>query len=409
MTQFSYKAADQSGKIVTGTQDASDEKGVVAVLQAQGYIPIRITSNAGVSSRLSLRWEKSIFGFLKKVSDRDILRFTEDLASLLGAGLTLDRSLQILRDAADKPALKTLLGEVLKAVQKGGYLSDALADHPGEFSQFYVNMVKAGEAGGFLDLILERMNIYLRDIKDLKDYIVSAMIYPLFLICIGGISILVLLTYVIPKFAVIFADLGQAIPLSTQVLLGTAAFFQKYFLLLLFIVAVLIFLWRRFSKSPAGRYRIDSWLTSLPVVGGFIQELETARFARTLATLIKSGVPILGSLTLVQGVIRNRVIARSIDVIRERVREGDALSKPLADSDRFPQLAAQMITVGEETGRLDEMLFKIGDIYEKKVRSFIKRGMSLMEPAVILAMGIIVGFIVISMLMAIFSMNDMPF
>ena len=409
MTQFSYKATDQSGKIVTGTQDASDEKGVVAALQAQGYIPIRITSSAKVSSRLSFRWEKSIFGFQKKVSDKDILRLTEGLATLLDSGLPLDRSLQILRDASDKKGLKSVLNDVLKAVQKGSYLSDALADHPKRFSRFYVNMVKAGEAGGFLDLILERMSVYLRDIKDLKDYIVSAMIYPLFLVCIGGISILVLLTYVIPKFAVIFADLGQAIPLSTQILLSTAAFFQKYVLLLLAIFAALIFFWRQFSKSPSGRYRIDSFLTTLPVAGEFIQELETARFARTLGTLIKSGVPILGSLTLVQGVIRNQVIAQSLDVIRERVREGDALSKPLADSDRFPQLAAQMITVGEETGRLDEMLFKIGDIYEKKVRNFIKRGMSLMEPAVILAMGIIVGFIVISMLMAIFSMNDMPF
>ena len=409
MTLFSYKATDQTGKIVTGTQDASDEKGVVAALQAQGYIPIRITSSAKASSRLSSGWEKSIFGVLKKVSEKDILRFTEDLATLLDSGLPLDRSLQILRDASDKKGLKSVLNDVLKAVQKGSDLSDALANHPKRFSRFYVNMVKAGEAGGFLDLILKRMSIYLNDIKDLKDYIVSAMIYPLFLICIGGISILVLLTYVIPKFAVIFADLGQAIPFSTQLLLSTAAFFQRYVLLLLAGFAAVIFLWRRFSMTPAGRYRIDSFLTTLPVVGGFIQELETARFARTLGTLIKSGVPILGSLTLVQGVIRNRVIAESLDFIRERVREGDALSKPLADSDMFPKLATQMIIVGEETGRLDEMLFKIGDIYEKKVRNLIKKGMSLMEPAVILTMGIIIGFIVISMLMAIFSMNDMPF
>jgi general secretion pathway protein F len=409
MAQFSYKATDQTGKIVTGTQDASDEKGVVAALQAQGYIPIRITSSAKASSRLSSGWEKSIFGVLKKVSEKDILRFTEDLATLLDSGLPLDRSLQILRDASDKKGLKSVLNDVLKAVQKGSDLSDALANHPKRFSRFYVNMVKAGEAGGFLDLILKRMSIYLNDIKDLKDYIVSAMIYPLFLICIGGISILILLTYVIPKFAVIFADLGQAIPFSTQLLLSTAAFFQRYVLLLLAGFAAAIFLWRRFSMTPAGRYRIDSFLTTLPVVGGFIQELETARFARTLGTLIKSGVPILGSLTLVQGVIRNRVIAESLDFIRERVREGDALSKPLADSDMFPKLATQMIIVGEETGRLDEMLFKIGDIYEKKVRNFIKKGMSLMEPAVILTMGIIIGFIVISMLMAIFSMNDMPF
>jgi general secretion pathway protein F len=409
MAQFSYKAADQNGRVVTGTQDASDEKGVVAALQAQDYTPIRITPGDGASTLFSLKREKGAFRFLNRVSDRDVLRFTEDLATLLGAGLTLDRSLQILRDAANKQALKSLIAGVLKTVQKGGYLSDALPDHPGEFSQFYVNMVKAGEAGGFLDLVLERMSTYLRDIKDLKDYIISAMIYPLFLVCIGGISILVLLTYVIPKFAVIFEDLGQTIPLSTQLLLGAGAFFQKYVFLLLAVFAALIFFWHRFSRTTAGRTRIDSMLTRLPVVGGFVQELETARFARTLGTLIKSGVPILGSLTLVQGVIRNRVIAKSLDLIRERVREGEALSIPLADSGRFPQLAAQMITVGEETGRLDEMLFKIGDIYEIKVRSFIKRGMSLLEPVVILGMGILVGFIVISMLMAIFSMNDMPF
>jgi general secretion pathway protein F len=235
------------------------------------------------------------------------------------------------------------------------------------------------------------------------------MIYPMFLLFVGGISIIVLLIYVIPKFSVIFADLGQAIPLSTQLLLNSAELFRSHFPLLISIFAAVIFLCRRFSMTSSGRYRIDSFLTRLPVVGAFTQELETARFARTLGTLLRSGVPLLGSLTLVQGVIRNRVIAESLDFIRERVREGEALSKPLADSGRFPSLATQMITVGEETGRLDEMLFNIGDIYEKKVRNFIKKGMSLMEPVVILAMGIIVGFIVISMLMAIFSMNDMPF
>ena len=409
MAQFSYKAADQNGKVITGTQDATDEKGVVAALQAQGYIPIRITPAAGTSAWFSPKWGKGQFRLLKKVSDGDILRFTEDLASLLEAGLTLDRSLQVLRDAADKEVLKHLIVEVLKAVQKGGYLSDALADHPQEFSHFYVNMVKAGEAGGFLDLVLGRLSTFLKDVKELKDYIFAAMIYPLFLVCIGGISIIVLLTYVIPKFAIIFADLGQALPLSTQVLLGAAAFFKKYFIWLLVIIAALVPLWLRFSRTPAGRYRIDSILTRLPVAGGFIQELETARFARTLGTLIKSGVPILGSLALVQGVIRNQVMAQSLDLIQERVREGEALSKPLADSGRFPQLATQIITVGEETGQLDEMLFKIGDIYEQRVKSFIKKGMSLLEPIVILVMGIMVGFIVISMLMAIFSMNDMPF
>ncbi len=409
MTLFSYKATDQNGKIVTGSQDASDEKAMVSSLQAQGYFPIRIISAGKASSHLPFNWERGGSRILKKISDKDILRFTEDLSTLLNAGLTLDRSLEILRDEFGKQVIRSILSDVLQSVKEGSYLSDALANHPKEFSQFYVNMIKAGETGGVLDLILERMSIYLRDIRELKDYMVSAMIYPLFLLFVGGISMLILLTYVIPKFAVVFSDLGQAIPLSTQLLLGTAGFFRKYFIFILSFFAAAVFLCRRFAMTSSGRYRIDSFFTKLPVTGTFIQELETARFARTLGTLIKSGVPILGSLTLVQGVVRNRLIAESLEIIRERVRKGDALSKPLVDSDMFPPLATQMITVGEETGRLDEMLFKIGDIYEKKVRNSVRRGMSLMEPIVILAMGIIVGFIVISMLMAVFSMNDMPF
>ena len=409
MTLFTYKAADADGRIVTGSQDAADEQGVVAHLRALGYVPIRVASAGGAPSPLSLGGKRLALPSLKRVSDKDVLRFTEDLATLLGSGLTLDRSLRILRDAADNPALQAVLGDVLKAVQKGTDLSDALAEHPGAFSQFYVNMVKAGEAGGFLHAILDRMSTYLRDVRELKDYVVSAMVYPLFLLAIGGASILILLTYVLPKFAVIFADMGQAVPLPTQLLLGAASFLREYFALLLAAAAAGIFLARRFLATEWGRYRVDALLRRLPVAGSFVQELETARFARTLGTLIRSGVPILGSLTLVQGVTRNRVIAESLDAIRERVREGDTLARPMADSHMFPPLATQMVTVGEETGRLDEMLIRIGDIYEKKVRSFIKKAMSLLEPVVILAMGIVIGFVVISMLMAIFSMNDLPF
>jgi len=409
MTLFTYKAADPEGRMITGTQDAADEQGVVSHLRTLGYVPIRVASTAGAASPLSLGGRRLALPSLKRVSDKDVLRFTEDLATLLGSGLTLDRSLRILRDAADNPALESVLADVLKAVQKGTDLSDAIAEHPGAFSQFYVNMVKAGEAGGFLHAILERMSTYLREVQELKDYVVSAMVYPLFLLVIGGVSILILLTYVLPKFAVIFDDLGQAIPLSTQLLLGAASLFREYFLLLLAGAAAVVFAARRFFATEWGRYRVDALLRRLPLAGTLVQEFETARFARTLGTLIKSGVPILGSLTLVQGVTRNRVIAESLDAIRERVREGDTLSRPMADSHMFPPLATQMVTVGEETGRLDEMLIRIGDIYEKKVRSFIKKAMSLLEPVVILAMGIVIGFVVISMLMAIFSMNDLPF
>ena len=409
MPTYLYKATDSSGKVLNGSLEAEGEKGVVTELHDMGFIPIRIALSKGSGKRLDVDISKQISSFLKGVSSKDILAFTQDLSTLLESGLPVDRALSILIEAAEKEKVKEVVGDILKTVQGGGYLSDAMAKHPKVFSTFYVNMVKAGEAGGVLESVLGRLGAFLESSQELKDYIKSALVYPLFLVFVGGASIIILLTFVIPKFSVIFSDMGQAIPFSTRFLLDLSEVLRTYWWVMLGgLVAIFLFL-RRYFSTRAGRLRLDRNKLSFPVVGGLVRKIEVARFARTLGTLTKSGVPILQALVLVKDIIGNRVIAKSMEEVYDKVKEGDKLSKPLSDSGIFPSLAIQMITVGEETGRLDGMLLRVAENYEKMVKDTVKRFISLLEPAMILAMGLVVGFVVISMLMAIFSMNEMPF
>ena len=409
MPTYLYKATDSAGKVVNGSLEAEEEKGVVAELHNMGFIPIRIVLSKGSGKALDFDISKQISSFLKGVSSKDILAFTQDLSTLLESGLPVDRAISILIDAAEKEKVKEVVGDILKTVQGGGYLSDAMAKHPKVFSTFYVNMVRAGEAGGVLESVLGRLGAFLESSQDLKDYIKSALVYPLFLVFVGGASIIILLTFVIPKFSIIFSDMGQAIPFSTRFLLGLSEVLRAYWWIILGGLGTAFFFLRRYFSTPAGRLRLDRNKLGLPVAGELVKKIEVARFARTFGTLTKSGVPILQALVLVKDIIGNRVIAKSMEEVYDRVKEGDKLSKPLSDSGVFPSLAIQMITVGEETGRLDSMLLRVAENYEKMVRDTVKRFISLLEPAMILAMGLVVGFVVISMLMAIFSMNEMPF
>ena len=409
MPIYLYKATDSSGEIVSGSLEAEREKGVVAELHNMGFIPIRIALSKGGAKRFNVDISKQITSFFRGVSGKDILAFTQDLSTLLESGLPIDRAFSILIDATEKENMKEMVGDILKSVQGGGYLSDAMAKHPKVFSKFYVNMVRAGEAGGVLESVLDRLGAFLESSQDLKDYIKSAMVYPLFLVFVGGASIIILLTFVIPKFSIIFSDMGQAIPFTTRFLLGLSEVLRTYWWVILGGLGAIFFFLRRYLITEAGRLRLDRNKLSLPIAGELVKKIEVARFARTLGTLTKSGVPILHALVLVKDIIGNRVIAKSMEKVYERVKEGEKLSIPLSDSGVFPSLAIQMITVGEETGSLDSMLLRVAENYEKMVKDTVKRFISLLEPAMILAMGLVVGFVVISMLMAIFSMNEMPF
>jgi type II secretion system protein F len=409
MGMYTYKATDSSGKLIKGVLDAADERGAVRRLQEMGYIPIRVFSGGGKAGGIFKDIQRSVLSAFRQVSSRDIMMFTQDLSTLLGAGLPVDKALAIQKEVTENEKLKEIIDNVLDSVKSGSYLSEALAKYPGIFSKLYVNMVKAGESGGVMGEVLMRLGLFLEDTVDLKDYIKSALVYPIFLVLVGGISIVILLTFVIPKFSIIFSDMGQSLPLSTVILLSFSNILRKgWFLFLGGGIVVIIWL-RRYGRTEVGRVRFDRFKMAVPVIGKLIQSIEVSRFTRTLGTLQNSGVPILQALILAKDIVENRIMYRAMEKISERVKEGDRLSTSLREIPFFPALAVQMITIGEETGSLGEMLLRIAENYEKTVKTMVKRLISFLEPAMILAMGLIVGFIVISMLMAIFSINELPF
>ncbi len=404
MPEFLYKATTLGGETVEGLMDGKDEESIIQGLHRLGYIPIRITSTQ--ERRPSLR----LSSFLpQRVGVKNLLIFTQELSTLISAGLPLDRSLGILGTLTENERLSEAVKDVLKRIEGGNSLAEALGNHPRIFSKLYVNMVKAGESGGFLEVILSRLAQYLQSTKEIRDYLISVMIYPLILMMVSGVSIVILMTFVIPRFARIFSDMGQAIPLSTQIMLSISYSIKSYWWIGLGIILMIYLGLRIYNQDEERRLRWDKFKLRWVAIGDLIKKVEVARFSRTLGTLIQSGVSILPALNLVKEISQNRVISRSIALVHDRLREGKAISKSLEEAGVFPPLAVHLISVGEETGKLDAMLIKVAESYEENVRNTIKRFVSLLEPLIILVMGAVVGFIVISMLLAIFSINEIPF
>ncbi len=337
-----------------------------------------------------------------------MLVFTQELSTLVSAGLPIDRSLDILGTLTENVRLKEVVKDVLNRIQEGSSLAEALGQYPRIFPKVYVNMVKAGESGGFLETILSRLALYLQSTKEIQEYLVSVMIYPLILTIVSGISIAILVTFVIPKFAKIFTDMGQAIPLPTQIVLSFSHLVTAYWWAGLGIVALLYFGLKMYTKDEERKWKWDSFKLRWAAVGDIIKKLEAARFARTLGTLLESGVSILPALTLVKEISQNQAVSRSIAHVHDRLRGGKGISKSLEETGVFPPLAIHMIGVGEETGRLDEMLIKVAETYEENVQTTIKRFVSLLEPLIIVVMGVVVFFIVMSILLAILSINEIP-
>ncbi len=397
MAIFTYKATTTQGAITEGFIEAIDEKSAVERLRNSGLIPLKISSSAGTEKRrFSLKSKKG-----------EILIFTTELSALLSAGLPLDRSLNILSQISEDSHLKSVIQSILKSIREGNSFSEALMKHPDIFPRIYINMIRAGEVGGVLDVVLDKLNEYLESSKELKDHIFSAMIYPAILLFTGSISIIVLLTYVLPKFSVIFAELGTSLPLSTEIVLAFSNSLKSSWWLILILHIAGIFIFKNYLKIPSGRYKWD--LIKLKLFKDIITKLETARFCRTLGTLLKSGVPLLQALNNSKEVVNNQVISSAIDMVSKGAKEGKGVSEPLLKANIFPELALSMIKVGEETGQLDEMLLKVATTYEKSLRLTIKRFISFIEPVMILFMGLIIGFIVLAMLMAIFSITEIPF
>jgi len=407
MPQFHYQATTPQGKIVEGVMEASEERTVVARLHDQGYLPLRIGLPGQGRPKASLaQFSLPEISLPGKVRQRDLLVMTQELATLLSSGLPLDRALSVLNGLTTKEELKKAVSQILRAVQQGKSLAEALTDYPKIFPPLYVNMVKAGEVGGFLDAALQRLAEYMERSQQVQDEIKSALTYPVLLTFTGGASLIILLTYVLPKFSTIFGDLGQALPTSTRILLGISAGLRSYWWMLLLICAGLWLGARQYLATPQGRFLWDRWRLRAWVFGPLLLKREVGRFARTLGTLLKSGVPLLQALEVVQDVVGNEMVSRALKEVRVGVREGQGIAGPLGRSGVFPTLALQMVSVGEETGRLDEMLMRVAEYYERDTFNQVKRLTSLLEPALILIMGLAVGFVVISMLSAVFSINN---
>ncbi len=384
------------GNMVEGVIDAADEKSAIERLKDTGAIPIKVTvQKENIRTKIRLR-----------SSRKDLQAFTTELSILLNAGLTLDRSLHIVSDISGSNEIKSVVQSLLGYIREGNAFSEALQKHPKIFPRMYINMIRAGEASGVLNVILEKLNEYLESSSELREHIISAMIYPAILVITGGISIIILLTFVLPKFSVIFAELGGALPMPTQILLSFSNGLKTSWWILLLAAAAGWVTFHYYIKSDKGRYRWDAF--KIRIMGEVIGKLETVRFCRTLGLLLKSGVPLLQALNNARDVIGNHVIASALGAVSKGAKEGKGISAPLEKAGVLPSLAMSMIKVGEETGQLDTMLLKVAMAYEKSLQETIKRFVNFLEPVMILIMGLIISFIVISMLVAIFSITDLP-
>lgn len=401
MPRFAYRAVNAAGRVVAGEVEAESRRGVLLRLAAERVYPLQV-EEARAAAPPGRGWAR------RQITGRDVQLFTEQLATLLQAGLELDRSLEILAQLAATPRLREVLTGVRQHVRGGSSFAAALGRYPEVFPRFYVSMVTAGEAGGALEVILERLAQALARLQELKEFLISSLIYPAFLVSAGGGAIAVLLLWVIPGFSTIFEQVGQGLPLPTQVLLAVSQFLSGYWWALLGGALAAAIALRQAQVSPQGRLAWHRWLLRLPLLGAIVLRAEVARVCQTLGTLLTSGVPVLQALAIVKGTVGNELIARALDPVAEGVKKGAGMAAPLAASGVFPPLAVHMITVGEETGRLEEMLGRVAEVYEGEVRHAVRRVMVLVEPVMIVVMGLVVGAIVFSMLAAIFSINELP-
>ena len=402
MPLFEYKAVSPSGETVRGTMEAVSEDLVIAKLQEGGNIPLSTNAAGEGGFRLdSLSLKR------RGMNAREVGQFTQQLSTLLGAGLPLDRSLQVLLELSENDRIKQTVTAIRDQVREGGSLSEALDAQHGSFSRLFINMVRAGEIGGSLDKTLDRLADYLERSKDLKDSVVSAMIYPIMLMILAGGSLILLLTYVIPQFTPIFEELGGDLPLITKIVLAAGGVLQNFWWGLIGLTVIGIVMFRRMLANPEQRLKWDTRVLGMRWVGDLVAKMEIARLSRTLGTLLTNGVPLLSGLSIARNVMTNSLLRQTVENTTLEVKTGGGLAHNLAESGHFPKLALQMVSVGEETGQLDVMLLKVADTYDKEVRITIDRLLAIFTPVITLLMAVMIGTIVMSVLMAIMGINEL--
>ncbi|HMQ12139.1 MAG TPA: type II secretion system F family protein [Candidatus Competibacter phosphatis] len=406
MPRYRYEAVDASGEVVRDELDAATLDAAIVRLRDQGLLPLAV--NEAKSGFLRGGFGQPLFSKRRALSRKTIALLTQQLASLLHAGMPLDRALTIQIGVTEDEQAKPVLERVQEKVRGGSSLADAL-EVQGVFSRFYLNMIRAGEAGGALDVVLKRLTEFLERSQALRETVTSALIYPIILLSVSALSVIILLTFVVPQFQRLFADAGKALPLATQIVIAVGDGFRYYWWVGAILVVLLSAVVRRQLSQPESRARWDDRFLRLPLFGDLIAKVETARLSRTLGTLLGNGVSMLNALTIVRETLSNQVLAGALGEVAEHVKTGRGLADPLLEAGRFPKLAVQMIRVGEETGQLQEMLLQVADTYDGEVQTAVKRMLTLLEPALILGLGVIIAGIIMSILVAILSLNDLAF
>lgn len=409
MAKFAYKATNKQGKATFGVIEAESQALAIQDVRNLGLYPTHVRE-ARKSDERRARKARNAGGiselYFGGVKWKEVVIMTRQLATLIDAGLPLLRSINILTAQMKPSKLRDTLRDISADVQGGGTFSDSLAKHPKVFDRLFVNMVRAGEVGGMLEVVLNRLAIFMEKAMALKRRVKTAMVYPIFVVLAATGIVSFLLVKVVPVFAEIFEEMGSTLPAPTQVLVDVADFMiASWWKLCLYFNGTIIFIKLAMKIPPVAR-GVDYFMLKVPLIGDLVTKVAVARFARTLGTLLNSGVPILQALKITKEVIANSVIQKAVQSVHDRIKEGDTIAAPLDESKVFPAMVVNMIDVGEETGSLDSMLTKVADIYDAEVEAAVEALLSLMEPAIILVLGGIIGFIVIALYMPIFSLGD---
>ena len=395
MPSFEWKGRDRHGNPQTGVLIGDTKDAVIAALRKQQIVVTTVKEKGK---------EIALPKFGGGISSKNIAVFTRQFSVMIDAGLPLVQCLEILGQQQDNKAFQKILLQVRQDVESGLSLADALAKHPQAFDDLYVNMVAAGEAGGILDTILQRLANYIEKNVKLKSQVRSALIYPVAVVVIAFIVVYIILWKVIPVFASLFEGLGASLPFLTQVIVNLSNFIGNFWWLIMLVIAGAIFGTRQYYQTDGGRYQLDKLLLKIPAIGILLRKIAVARFCRTLGTLLSSGVAILESLDITARTAGNAVLEEAILMVRKEVEEGKSLADPLSRTEQFPPMVCQMIGVGEQTGAMDTMLNKIADFYEDEVDAAVEGMMSLLEPIIISFLGVVIGTIVVAMYLPMFSL-----
>jgi type IV pilus assembly protein PilC len=403
MAEYLYEALDKSGKQVRGVIEANNEEVIIEKLRGMGYYPLKVVPHKKKASEFDIFALPIIRNIAYRIRSKHIMTFTRQLATLIDAGLPILRSLYILQEQVESVVFKEKINEMARDIEGGSSLSEAMAKHPKVFDNLYVNMVRAGEIGGVLEAVLNKISEFLERRQALISKVRAAMMYPTVVLTLATIIVSVILTVIIPKFEEIFNQLGAQLPGLTLMLITASRLIARHTIFVIIGVIAIVFIYKRINRTREGKYFFDRIKLKLPVFGELLRKIAIVRFAGTLATLINAGVPILQSLDIVRDTSGNEVVARAMDKVYQSVKDGETIHEPLRGEKIFPPLVVHMVAVGEETGAIDQMLNKVAEAYQREVDDTVNALASILEPLLIVFLGAVIGTIVIALYLPLFS------